>query len=170
MTNTKGLMVLSLSIALLTGCGSSSDDNAEVTGLNTHAEASINVIGNWMTGCVNRNGDNSSGKEIITFNVDGTGAYEGIDYKDYGCFASNELETWGGAFTYKVGEATTGAAGEDTVEMDFLLDIEGNHYSMLHFSAVNMFLIADGDENTGNTPETRQNIFENNEDWVYIKQ
>jgi len=173
MTKKMGLMALGLSMALLSGCGSNNDDDGGNGGgstLNTPAEVEKNIVGSWSVGCINDKGGWSETDGAI-FNADGTGDHQGAEYDAPGCNPEDEVDSWGGAFTYAVGEATTGSAGEDAVELD--IHSEGwDYYTMLHFNDVDKYLMADGDEDAGEgeTPETRNSNFEDEADWIYIRQ
>ncbi len=178
-----GLIALGLSIALLSGC-SSSDSVVDsvvdpivdpvvdpVVNLNTPAEVEKNLVGIWNTGCV-VDGD-SSATDNLSLNADGTGTYASTEYSSPDCNPANEVDSDNGNFTYKVGEATQGSDGRESVEIDIVLTDLGNedYYTMIYFATVDSLQMAssnDGDINDGGTPETRENLFF--EDWIHTRQ
>lgn len=182
MKKSMGLMALGLSMALLSGCGSSDDivndivddivEDTEV--LNTPAVVEKNIVGTWSVGCVNDD-DGSSESDIVILNADGTGGFEGAEYTAPDCNEADEGESWTGSFTYEVGEATVGSNDEAAVELNLEVTedgVTGPYYTMVRFTTADTWLMADdGDENAdADTPETREDIFEGNEDYVYTRQ
>lgn len=170
MTKKMGLMALGLSMALLSGCGS--DDNNTLptppapVDPNTPTEVVKNIVGTWMTGCVN--GDNDSWTDTLTLNADGSGLTKSADYDAPGCNPADEVDSSDEAFTYTIGEATIGSDGEVAVELDAEFEW-GMHYTMVHFDAVLDLYVADSDDiNDGETPETRADDFD--EDEPFTKQ
>ena len=189
MTKRMGLIALGLSMALLSGCGAVDDLVEKYTDeeeyqeeyqeqqdevLNIPSVVGKNIIGIWSQGCVNTL-DGSSGSGTLIFSDAINGSYEGADYNAPGCNPGDEVDSWSGAFTYIIGEATKGAGGEDAVDLDLVLSESGNtmdYYTMVRFTAADKFIMADdGDENSdADTPETRENIFEGEEKWEFTKQ
>ena len=187
MTKTMGLMALGLSMALLSGCGSSDDIIDDVvedivddvvdtidpdTLLNTPAVVEKNIVGEWLTACIDTENGGSEIDRAIFAN-DGTGQYKGGEFSAPGCNDADGIDSWEGTFTYTIGEATSGSAGEDAVELDIVLVDEGNagYYAMAHFITVDSFnMSADDEENglIGDTPETRSNVFRSG--WEYTRQ
>jgi len=181
-----GLIALGLSMALLSGCGSDSDtvvdqvvdqiddqvdqieDQVDQVVLNTPAEVTKNIVGNWLSACVTT----GSGSEIasLIFEAAGTGQYKSREFSTPGCNDANAISSEEDTFTYTIGEATTGSMDEAAVELDF--GISGDaYYSMVHFSTVDKMNIAtsdDGDTNDGETSETRENVFES--EWALTRQ
>jgi len=177
MTKRMGLMALGLSMVLLSGCDSTDDivnnivdDIVDDTGvLNTPAVVEKNIVGEWLTACHSTDNGGSEIDRVIFVN-DGTGQYEGAEYFTPGCNEADINERWEGTFTYTIGEATTGSAGEDAVELDIVVDDVENYYTMANFTTVDAFNMAsseDGDTNDGATLETRENVFH---DWPYTRQ
>ena len=172
MTKKIGLMALGLSMVFLSGCGSSNNDGGVTTppdtNLNTPAAVRENIVGTWMTGCVS-DGD-GSWKDALILNADGSGSFEGQEYSAIGCNEGDLVSEESANFTYTIGEATTGSEGEEAVEIDVALEGE-DIYTMVHVTAVNTFQMAgsdEGDVNDGETPETRENRFYENE--VFTRQ
>jgi hypothetical protein len=174
-----GLIALGLSMVLLIGCGgsSSSDDvidnnEEETTTLNTPVEVKQNIIGSWSVGCQKIDGGIRFEIDKAIFNADGTGKHEGAEYTAADCNDGDEIWSWGDTFTYEIKNATKSIDGKDAVEIDIMLTKDNEeYYTMLHFSAVDKFIMADtDDEEDGDTPETRENDFTGKESWVYIKQ
>ena len=133
----------------------------DLTALNTPAEVEKNIIGTWSKGC--RVEGAGSESDTFTFAADGTGSSRGTYYHTPGCNPEDKVDSWDNTFTYTIGESTTGANGEAAVEIDHVILENGriiNYYAMVHFTAVNQFIIGDDEENDGsNTPETRANVF-----------
>ena len=191
MTKTMRLMALGLSVVVFTGCSTVEDlvddyvDDQEEEYqdeyqeyqdevLNIPSVVAKNIIGTWSVGCVSNEGG-WSGSDTVILGANGTGSFAGADYNAPGCNIGDEVDSWSGTFTYKIGEATTGVGGEDAVELDLIISEDGNsmdYYTMVHFTAADKFIMADdGDDNSdANTLETRENIFEGEEDWEYTKQ
>lgn len=179
MTKQVGLIALGLSMAFLIGCGGSSDNNdggvtppPEETNLNIPTEVEKNIVGSWSVGCQNIDGGSRYETDKAIFNADGTGEHEGAEYTAAGCNAGDEIWSWGDTFTYTIGDATTSNDAKDAVEIDIMLTKDNEkYYTMLHFTAVDKFIMADtDDEEDGDTPETREDSFAGKESWVYIKQ
>ena len=168
MTKKMGLMALGLSMALLSGCGSSSDEGT--TDPNTPDEVAKNIVGTWMTGCM----EDDPGwfyVETLTFNANGTGSWEEKEYDAAGCNEADLTETESDNFTYEIGEATQGADGKDAVEIDVTGDQMGDLYTMVRFHAGKL-CFADSDEgdiNDGTTPAKRENDF-SEPWWPFTKQ
>ena len=151
MTNKMGLMALGLSMALLSGCGSSggSDDPT------APVDVATKIVGTWLGDC-HQNGVNDYSLEQITFNADGSGMYYGSDYDVAGCDPQNVVESYDTTFDYTIGATVAAADGADAVELN--LDAPGTDdwYTMVRFDADNL-LLADG-ENSDN-PANRANDF-----------
>jgi len=173
-----GLIALGLSMAFLSGCGGGSDNNdggvtppPEETNLNIPAEVEKNIIGSWNVGCQNIDNGSRYETDKAIFNADGTGEHEGAEYASAGCIAGDEIDEWSDTFTYTLGGPTTSSDGKDAVDINIILAKTGNYYTMLHFTAIDKFIMADtDDEEDGDTPERRENSFTGKESWVYIKQ
>ena len=175
MTKKMGLMALGLSMVLLSGCGSDDNNNTPSTppapNLNTPAEVMKNIVGIWSTACIDFKDGFGSEIDGNTFNADGTGAYSGAEFDAPGCNAEDVVDAWAGTFTYTMGEATTGAAGEEAVELDIVLaEGEGDYYTMVLFDSADSYLMADERDGDADIPESRANIFEGEEESVYIRQ
>jgi len=186
MTKTMGLMALGLSMALLSGCGSSDDivdnivDNTvdDIVSdtsdslLNTPTVVEKNIIGDWLNACEPTD-DGGSEIDRVIFETASTGEYKGAEFSAPGCNDADTIESWQGRFTYTIGDATSGSNGEDAIEVNLVLLDEGNaaYYTMLHFTTVDKFNMAtseDGDTNDGKTPDTRENVFSSS--YTYIRQ
>ena len=168
MTKRMGLMALGLSMALLSGCGSDNDvdggtgdigDTGDNTTLNTPAEVTKNIVGTWDEGCTEYDGGSETSLLVIN---DNKGTFNGSWYPSPDCSGDAE-DSWGGTFTYTIGEATKGSAGEDALELNLIISEDGdieNYYTMAHFYTVDKMGLAHNDDNDEeNTPETRHNIF-----------
>ncbi len=179
-------MALGLSMALLSGCGSSDDivdnivDNTvdDIVSdtsdslLNTPTVVEKNIIGDWLNACESTD---DGGSEIyrVIFNSDSTGEYKEAEFSAPGCNDADAIDSREGRFTYTIGDATSGSNGEDAVEVDFVMLDEGDaaYYTMVHFTTVDKFDMAtseDGDTNDGATPDTRENVFSSS--YSYIRQ
>lgn len=171
-----GLIALGLSMALLSGCGSSDDiidnivddivDDAGV--LNTPVVVEKNIVGNWLTACITT----GSGSEIerLIFDANGTGQYKSGEFSAPGCNDADAISSEEDTFNYTIGEATTGSKGEAAVELDYGVSGE-TYYTMVHFATVDNMNTAsseDDDINDGGTPETRENVFDS--DYTFTRQ
>ena len=128
--------------------------------LNTLTEVTKNIVGTWGEECTEDDGGSET--SLIVFNDDNKGTFNGDWYPSPDC-SGDAGDSWSGTFTYTIGEAAKGSAGEDALEVNIEITEDGDtegYYTMAHFYTVNGMGLADNDDNDEeNTPETRHNIF-----------
>jgi len=153
-----GLMPLGLCMALLVGCGSSSDSTTIPTPT-TPVEVAASLVGTWGTGCVEEAGLDIWYILNLKINADNTGLSDYREYSAAGCNAADEILTESEPFNYTVGNDTTAADGDPAVNID--LGFSGEvYYTMVRFINADLLYVADESlSNDGLTPATRANDF-----------
>ena len=140
----KTTLILGLGLALLSGCGSSSNnDDSNTSSGTSNEEASLNlknpstieemqksIVGTWISLCNEDNGEWY--KEENIFKEDNTLTHKGNRYSESDCKESSLIESNNASGTYKIGDKTKDSGNRDV----FKLDIIGSGFAIYKVATI----------------------------------
>jgi len=148
------LVLSGVAIVALSGCGGSggSDDTT------APVDVATKIVGTWALACHEFVPGNYE-TETLIFNADGSGSSSGTEYNVAGCNPQSVTDAWDEALTYRVGAVVKAADGADATELDVTI-VGGNEnvYTAIRIDANNL-LIANDEDGSGKSQETRSNNF-----------